>query len=174
MEPLITSMDLPGYSPAEARVAARLASGVVRGYCGWHIAPVLTEELTVEGRGGYVLQLPTLRLTAVTALAQDGDTLVLPDTTWSRRGVLRWSEGRWLSSYGAVVVTITHGYDETPDDVAAVATSVARRALANPESLGQESVAGYSATFPLGGLGSFALTPAERNILGRHRLPGRP
>jgi hypothetical protein len=167
--PLITSLDLPRLDPEETSEAAVDASGLVRGYTGWHIAPTITETVLLEGRGGAYLVLPTLHVTAVSAITVDGTELTLPaDVKWGANGRLWWGGTLWPTTMGAVSVTFTHGYPTVPADVRAVAKAVARRMIANPSLLRQEAVAGYSATFD--GL----LLGEERHRLARYRLPGRP
>ena len=39
------------------------AQAAVRAYCGWHIAPSLSETLVLDGTGARAFILPTLHLT---------------------------------------------------------------------------------------------------------------
>ena len=59
---------------SDARLGPLLdaASAAVRRYCGWHIGPVAEETLVLDGPGGDLLVLPTLRLEAVTAFWTEG------------------------------------------------------------------------------------------------------
>ena len=43
----------------------RAAQGAVRRYCGWHVAPSITETLRLDGYGGRVLTLPSKHITAI-------------------------------------------------------------------------------------------------------------
>jgi hypothetical protein len=167
--PLITSLDLPRLDPEDASEAAVDASGLVRGYTGWHIAPTITETLLMQGQGGAYLSLPTLFVTAVSAVTIDGVAATMPgDVTWGANGRLYWGGALWPTSFGSVTVTFTHGYAVVPADVRAVTKAVARRMVANPSLARQEAVAGYSATY------DGVLLGEERYRLARYRLPGRP
>lgn len=97
---------------AEQALAAVLIAA--RRYCGWHVSPVRTaDELTLDGPGGAVLDLPTRRLTELTTVVEDGTELDVTKLNWSENGSVRKRSGRcWTGWYRAVVVTITHGYSE--------------------------------------------------------------
>src|SRR5690349_17879952 len=90
------------------------AEAEVRGYCGWHVAPSVTEEVTVEGDGGSVLLLPSLRVTAVASVI-DEDGNAVTDWKVRRNGVLRRAGG-WRCGV-EYTVTLTHGYDQPPADL---------------------------------------------------------
>ena len=63
-----------------------IALAAVRHWCGWHIAPVQTVELTLDGPGGKLLVLPTLNVRSVTRVTECGEYLDLGDITWSANG----------------------------------------------------------------------------------------
>jgi hypothetical protein len=95
----------------------------IRGYCGWHIAPEVTETLTLDGPGGYELFLPTLRLVDLVSITNDGSAVTEPQ--WSRSGRVGagyWS--CWTWKMRGVVAEITHGYEEWPEDLVALATDM--------------------------------------------------
>jgi hypothetical protein len=120
-------------------VALRMA----RRYCGWHVTPVKTADpFTFDGPAAKLLVLPTLRLTAITELAEDGTTLdVAADIAFSQRGLVRKSNGCfWSGKFGAIVGKMTHGFVEATDWQAAV-LSVADR-LSDEPSGGQPNVVG--------------------------------
>lgn len=99
------------------------ATDAVRSACGWHVAPSRTEtDLRLDGRGGSVLTLPSLHVTAVASVVDYGfpDTisglpgLVLVEDTdfsWSDNGVLERLIGCWSRQRRGIQVTFTHGYD---------------------------------------------------------------
>lgn len=97
--------------------AAALAAA--RQHCGWPVTPPVTDDVaTVDGGGGRVLSLPTLHLTAVSEVVEDGVELDLAGIRWNSRGELRKRNGMpWL---GDVEVTFSHGYASAPDFDAAV------------------------------------------------------
>ena len=94
-------MDLAYSATADEAQRLEQAEAEVRGYCGWHIAPSVTEEIKVEGDGGQVLLLPSLYVTAVASVTdEDGNTVT--GWKWRRNGVLR---GCWREN---VEYTVTH------------------------------------------------------------------
>lgn len=97
---------------AQAAVDAVLAAA--RRHCGWHVSPVKTGDvLTLDGPGVQLLDLPTLKLNAVTSMVEDGTTLDVAKLNWSENGSIRKrSGGCWTHWYRAVVATITHGFTE--------------------------------------------------------------
>jgi len=103
------------------------AHGSVRRFCGWHVAPIVTETIALDGSGGSDILLPSLRVVSLGSVMNDGvDVTAQVDT--SRAGLLRLQSGRWTDRLGRVSVTLTHGYDldEVPE-VAAVIAGVAKR-----------------------------------------------
>lgn len=85
-----------------------------RRYCGWPVSPVVTDaEVVLDGPGGRVLSVPTLNLVALSAVDEDGTQWAPADLRASRLGlVCKRSGGCWTSAYGAVKVTMTHGFTE--------------------------------------------------------------
>lgn len=101
--------------------AAALAAA--RRYCGWIVTPPVEEVITVDGPGGRVLSLPTMQLTEVTAVVEDGTALDVTTLRWSvtRGQIYKKSGACWTSAAGAISVSMTHGYETAPDFDAAVA-----------------------------------------------------
>ena len=48
--------------PGVAAMMAGAVSAAIRSYCGWHVAPIVEETMTLDYDGGGILTLPTLRL----------------------------------------------------------------------------------------------------------------
>lgn len=146
------------------------ACAAIRTYCGWHIAPVITEDITVDGSGGGIQLLPTLRLLDVAAVTNDGQSVA--DPQWSESGVIR---GAWTARYRGVTATITHGYETCPAEVLAVAKSMsAAGAAATPGVKGMTS-GPYSVEFSEEAMaGSGVIAEAHAAILDRYKLPFRP
>lgn len=92
------------------------AIDAIRGYCGWHIAPVVTETVTVDGSGTWEQLLPTLRLVALNSITNDGAAVLDPE--WSTSGIVR---GAWTRRYRGVVANMTHGYSEWPAELLSLA-----------------------------------------------------
>lgn len=112
-EPLAAA---PAGVDADAWTAACAA---VRAYCGWHIAPSVTEDVTVDGSGGSIQLLPTLHLTALTSITNDGTEVTDPE--WSEAGMVR---GSWTSKFRGVVANMAHGFDECPPELLPVLRAI--------------------------------------------------
>jgi hypothetical protein len=79
----------------------------VRAFCGWHIAPEVTETLTLDGPGGYVLVLPTLHLVDLVSVTNDGTAITDPEwpaellsvmTEMASTGTSEWSGVKAVTS----------------------------------------------------------------------------
>jgi hypothetical protein len=118
------------------RDALRAACTQVRNYCGWHIAPSITETITVPVRNG-VGRLPSKHVTAVTGITGAGVDMPF---SWAAGGRFQLSNSRYC---GPVTVTLTHGYPECPADVRAVVARLAAGGTAGEivrAQIGQVSV----------------------------------
>jgi len=150
-----------------------LACAAVRDYCGWHIAPSVTETVTTRGDGRRDLLLPTLHLTDVTAATNDGTATTV--TEWDEIGVVRYPDWpAWSTTMRGVTVTITHGYDECPEALAGAIRSMASRGVT---SLGvtRSQVGQVSRQYASGATdGALGATDAELAIVRRYRIPSAP
>ncbi|RAL31156.1 hypothetical protein [Rhodococcus sp. AQ5-07] len=167
MEPLIGIEEFRALMAGDGLEEWRLnvAVGAIRSYTGWHVAPVLTETVTLDGNGGTILDLPTLRLCALNAVRVQGVTI--SGVEWSQDGTLR---GRWPDVWRSIQVDIEHGY-EAPADLLGVVLDAAARAV-NSELGGHAETFGpfsFSASE-----GSTALFDHELRVLDRYRLPRLP
>jgi hypothetical protein len=117
---------------AETQRQLDAALAAARGYCGWHVTPVRTgDQVIADGRGGALLALPTLALSAVTAVTEDGVELDVDTLEWSLRGLVRKPYGQlWTTRFSGVTATITHGYASVPDFESAVLSAIERGAFA--------------------------------------------
>lgn len=155
-------------TPADETDRLYQAEALVRSYCGWHIAPSRVETFTLDGSGSPLMVLPTLRLTAVTSVTNDGVVVDPATLEWSEAGALRlpcW--GYWTWKYRGVVVEATHGYDKAPFDLAGAVQAIASRASNNP-GLASQTRGPFSESY----VQTF-LEP-ERMVLDRYKLPPRP
>ena len=142
----------------------------IRRICGWHIAPQVTESVTLDGSGVDLQLLPTLNLVDLIDITSDG-TLVT-DPEWSRMGAVRLRGGCWTSKYRGVVATMLHGYENCPSDIR---TAVARlgvldrvfRAGGGSVRVGQVQVSAPSGFIEWDGL-----DPGTRSFLAPYRLTG--
>ena len=124
----LTTADLESYTKGKLLQGDRetyrflnSARTLVRNYCQWHVTPPITETLTLDGPGDWVLYLPSKFVTNIASIVEDGVTLnVSTDISWSQHGeVIKptanalWNRV-WSSKFRSIVVTLTHGYAE-PD-----------------------------------------------------------
>jgi hypothetical protein len=158
------------------------ASSTIRRYCGWHVAPVVTEQVVVDGRGGHSQLLPTLRLVDLLALSiwQVGGTdLVIDPLTveWSRDGYLRQSAcARWPERLRGITATIEHGFEDY-GDLAIMSMTMVARATTNPYGLTSQAVGGVSigmSTTASGQAGGVVLFDGQMAELDSYRIFGRP
>lgn len=103
------------------------AQGAVRRFCGWHVAPVITETIRLDGSGQRTLLVPSGRILEVTAATSDGRD-VLSQVDVSGKGMLELRGGLWSSRLGGITLTLKHGYEleEVPDIAGVIATAAAR------------------------------------------------
>lgn len=139
-------------------------------WCGWHVTPELEgHEVEIDGPGGPLLRLPTLRLVDLISVVEDGVTLSLDDLEWSRIGLVRKKSGVWWSNkLGAITVTMDHGFEDAPDFEAAV-LSVADRMSQAPTGGQPIAVGPFRWAEDKIESGS-AFSMAELSILEQYRL----
>jgi hypothetical protein len=182
LAPLVTPEEfrrLTGTEVDDGRLGELLAqaSGLVRTWCGWHIAPRITQVMTVDGSGAYTLALPTLHLVDLLAVTENGRPVELEWVEWSTAGFLIHRHQCWTPRLRGVRAEILHGHARTPAEVRAVVAAIAARALAYPAGKGVASErAGpfqvtWSQTAQDGGL---VLLGFEERVLDRYTIPDRP
>lgn len=147
--------DFPGSPFSETAVDVAAAS--VRSEAGWHIAPVVTETITVRSYGGRELLLPTRRVVSVASAGTWTDWVVQPE------GVLYRHVG-WPA--GVYEVTLTHGFDSVPVELLPVLAGRAAGAVrlrdpaVSATSVGQVQVSffrGDAATGPDSVVGRYSV-----------------
>ena len=148
------------------------ASAAIRRYCRWHVAPVITETMTLDGPGGSLLRLPTLHLVEITSLTERGTALDVDDLEWSHRGMVRRRNGCWTDRFRGIVAVVEHGFDDA-DDIKQIVQQVVANAIASPlgatsESAGALSVS-WSTTAP-GVSGGLSLLERDLATLSMYRL----
>ena len=160
-EPLVLPGDLDGFPGAPfSPEPVMSAAADLRRAAGWHIAPSVTETVTLDHDGAGVLRLRSLYVTAVTAV-RDVSTDTPSDLTgwrWSQDGML---SGCFPCGFRSVEVTFTHGYPQCPAELLPVVASRTQRKVM------QESVGARSVTY------SSDSGPAEP-ALESYRLGPRP
>ena len=153
---------------AETERQLNAALAAARAYCGWHVTPILVDqEITLDGPGAPLLVLPTLNLTELSEVDEDGTELNLADLNWSVRGLIQKRDGHWWTQmFGAITVIFSHGYNSLPDFESAIFSAIARGAFSNdsePRVIGPFQ---YSDTPAAGEL----FNDSERAILDRYSL----
>lgn len=149
------------------------ACRAVRDYCEWHIAPSVTETLTLDGPGGSLLMLPSLLVTDVASVTNAGTALVDPE--WSAAGMVRTH--RWTTRFRGVTVTLTHGHEECPEDIYAVLVHMAEqsKALERTGPAGMSVAGPFTMQVSAAALaGAVGLSGQHRGVLDKYKLPPRP
>lgn len=170
-------MPIPNIVSAETTVGPEFwlnaANGAVRRFCGWHVAPLLEETLTLDGSGGRVLLLPSKRVVEILAVSNDGAD-VTANVDHSKAGILELVGGTWSNRLGKITVSLKHGFDlEEVPEVAGVIASLRTRGASNAgtvvaQAMGPASV--RNATGKDGGTLSIPLLQSEKDTLEPYRL----
>jgi hypothetical protein len=95
----------------------------VRREVGWHVSPVLPNQaVTIDGPGSRVLRLPTMKITELTSVTEDGIGLD-PTSVAASAGAtalmpeqvrLRKRNGSyWTDQYSGIDIVMSHGFSET-------------------------------------------------------------
>lgn len=162
---------------AQAALDAVLVAA--RGYCGWPVSPErVGDQLTLDGPGGRVLDLPTGKLNALTGVVEDGVTLDAAKLDWSQTGSVRKQSGAsWSCRYRAITATIDHGYTEAEaadwrKAIIEMVGNVSRAAGTSDDSLIRKRVADVEYEWPdLASAAGQAVYSAAA-VLDRYRLHG--
>lgn len=152
--------------PAEA------AEQAVRRYCGWHVAPLIEEKFRLDGHGSSVVKLPTLALDEVLDVQVAGRPVALDRVQWSTNGLLRLPAPA-PREFGAVVVTVRHGFEDATD-IGALVAGIRDRSTNMPAGVTRKQIGDVSVTY--GGLDErgVRLFASEREALAPYRLEGTP
>jgi hypothetical protein len=165
----VDATDLTAYQSSDADAILRQAQGAIRRYCGWHIAPEVTETVTLDANGTRVLALPSGYVTDVDTITNEDVTLTSEDFDWSESGYIHHRTGWWTNRPRQVVVTFTHGYAETPDELVGVAVSLAARRASSPAGVRREQAGQVSMEY-----GAREFLADELQVLDRFKIPPRP
>lgn len=122
---------IPANTQVDATFWMKAAQGAVRRECGWHVAPVITETLELDGVRGTTLLIPSLRIRELTQVLNDGVDVTDQVKHSRTAGVLTLASG-WSCDVGAITVKLKHGFDadEVPE-VAALIVTLTKRAAAS-------------------------------------------
>ena len=138
------------------------AVGLVRASCGWHVWPVVTETLIVDGVGGVVLTLPTLKVRDVALVVESGVEVDADGYEWSASGDVKRVCGCWTTRWRGIEVTLTHGFETCP--LLSVVAGIASSGTA-PEVVGP---------FSFGGSDAASSVMPYRDALSLYRIPVLP
>jgi len=172
-DPIVLVGDLESYQGGDAQSLIDQATALVRRYCGWHVTPERTETMTLDGSGGRSLRIPSLRVTGVSAVTNDGIAYTDDDFAWSSVGTLTRAPrtGIWVEGPRKVQVTVAHGYSQDDAaDLASVIMARATRMQASPGSASRVQAGPFSEQYEAGS----GFTSDELATLDRYRLPPRP
>ena len=157
---------------AETQRQLDAALAAARRFCGWHVTPVIESDITIDGTGDHMLVLPTLMLTELGSVSEDGVDIALIELNWSARGLVIKRSGHWWSEmFRAIVVNFSHGYASVPDFESVILGAIERGAFSAdrlPRSIGPFQ---YSDPSNADGM---IFTDAERSVLDRYALEKRP
>lgn len=140
------------------------ASAYIRRVAGWHIFPVVSEVVFVDGFGGSTLLLPTGHLVEEPTVKIDGQEVT--DFDWTESGVLERFSG-WPRRRRGIEVEMEHGYEEVPE-LQSLVVSLVKTAIARPSGVTSHANGGMSQVF--GTPGGVMLMEPELEIVRRFKL----
>lgn len=165
---------MEGFTPQSPETAATQA---IRDYCGWHVAPVITDTLTLDGTGTDTVLLPSRRVTAVESVTVDGHELAATAYEWSADGLLRRRHGCWPDRYRALTVELKHGFEDASVLSTVVASIVARIRMDPSGMLASQSAGTQRVSFGgrlASGGGGVGLLGTEKELLAPYKLNWGP
>lgn len=160
----------------------RAAAEEVRNYCGWHIAPSVTETIDklIIGSQGIIL-VPSLYVTDVAnVVVDDNQVLDQRGYHWFQQGFIETRSPVYrhgfsgLAGAGSPVcsVTLTHGYQTCPLPVKAVIFDLMETAYDTPSgSVHSVTAPGYGVTFANEDT-QVQMTPGQMTRLAPYRIGG--
>lgn len=161
---------------ATAEQAIADAESAVRSYCRWGLTEETVTSQVVEPTGG-VIFLPTLHLTAVTAVESGSALTSGTGFAWYPNGTVKRLGAYWSPVYGAVVLTYTHGYPAASpalQPARTAARSYAIRQYQNAAQMRSETVGGVTDAYAIPTSGvpiGVDLSYSEQNLLAPLKLP---
>lgn len=159
MDPLIQASDLTGFRGAPfSEPVVQAAAESIRTQCEWHIAPSETETVKLRG-GGYVILLPSMHVTEVSAVVDNYGEAVA-GCEWFPNGVIECPSG--FPPF--ISVTFTHGYDACPAEILPV---IAERAASQASGRVKSEAAGGVSISMEGGY-----DPIGSGVLAKYRIAG--
>lgn len=168
----MTLPDMYSNQPLDASYWKKAAQRVIRSYCGWHVAPSITETLYVDSYGGRTLTLPSKHVTSITSI-RINDQEMIQDASWSQAGTVQFTTDCLPDAPRSVRITLTHGYNaEDVPEVIELMRVVAQRAAQQQSIVASQSVNGSSISYQTYGgkaLG-LQLLAIEKDMLDTYRV----
>lgn len=182
LPPLITPDDFAAqsqgrFSAADLRVIEALngVSSAIRSYCHWHVTPALDCEIVTHGDGGRIISLPTLYLSAIGSVVEDGIELTSGQYEARSNGLIRRTGWKiWSTTWNAVTIDYNAGFPaeavpEFRQIVLQIAGSAVSAALGvREEHAGQVGVT-YNQTAS-GVSGGISLLDRDKDMLAPFRI----
>lgn len=189
LEPLIDIEDTRLYlieddvdvTDATLLAALNQASALIRSEAGTDFAPVELDEdedpvpvtETLEGTVSRIIYTGHFPVADVSEVSYwyrpyntDATVLDVEDYSWDDTGrILRVDGYGWGGPYSIVTVTYTYGYTEVPADIQAVCVAMTKRMIVYGSRYSDGQVQDPGATVSVG------LTPLERRVISRYRIP---
>src|SRR5699024_8768313 len=145
----------------------------MRAYCGWHVAPVDEETVTLDGTGTDTLLLPSRLVVDVTRVNGRGEELAERSYEWSTICVQRRLGRLGPASYGPIEVDIKHGFTDM-SVLADVVSSIAARAKLGPTGVLASQRAGTQYVGFHSGATGGGLMASEKDRLSPYKLNWGP
>lgn len=166
------AINLPQLPASNSPEAA--ATQAIRDYCGWHIAPCISEDLVLDGPGQPKLFLPTKRLEEVLYLEVDGQ--MVDNFRFSQEGWVTLEHGAFPRKERAVKIGIRHGYHSAAPASVIVGNIVSRARMSPTGNVVQQRAGTQSVTFATSGgqVMGFGLMQAEKELLQPYKLEWGP
>lgn len=134
------------------------AEATVRGFCGWHIAPVRDDaEETVDAPCGRErLYLKTLQLVEVTDMV--GGSVAFDAADYNIDTAQGWVQPApghcWpYAASGRLTIVYSHGFEDVPADVTRAVQAVAAQGASNPGALRRIQTGPFLEDYSSGGGG---------------------
>jgi hypothetical protein len=134
-------LDDEGLDEDRLTLVLGVISDEIRNAVGWSVTQEADVVAVVDGPGVTELLLPTLHLTSVASVIEDGVLLDESRYLRYRHGVIKRVEGaipvRWTRRLQGITVTYTHGYpaDAVPGVFKAIALDLVGRVADNPAGI---------------------------------------
>lgn len=119
----LTSADVDEFIGGDdPELAVNAALAAARRFVGWHVSPVITETVIIDGPDSRILNLPTRKVVTMIGVTEDGIDLDLDTLSWSAGGppeslgrpcsMRKRSRGWWTDEYQGIEVEMEHGYTD--------------------------------------------------------------